>query len=511
MVRIENRQVYIVAAVLGLVGLGLFLYKLTNLEYPLLPKERATLWNIEAHVQFRGNGGPASIDLMVPKNTRRYVIVDEAYISRGYGLNTRLQNNNRHAVWTTRRAVSRQDIYYRATVRFLDKSGETEKEPDVSEMEKQHKGDAETHAARAITDDIRARSSDLNSFVSQLFQSLNSPQPDQNVALLLGKAPGRLKRIKAAITVLQASNIAARVVHGVILDESRRNAPVVAWLQVHDRALWRSVDPDAGEIGIPDNYFTWWRGAEPIVDLEGGEDVTVTLSISPSNLPATRILSERDGAKAGLSRFSLFSLPLETQLVYRVLLTIPVGALLLVVMRNVIGIKTFGTFMPILIALSFRETQLVWGLVLFSVVISLGLTVRFYLERLKLLLVPRLASVLIVVVLLMMGLSVLSHSLGLERGLSVALFPMVIMTMTIERMSIVWEERGGNEALRQGLGSLFVATLAYLLMSADLTEHLVFVFPELMLVILAFTLMLGRYSGYRLTELLRFRVLARDR
>ena len=212
----------------------------------------------------------------------------------------------------------------------------------------------------------------------------------------------------------------------------------------------------------------------------------------------------------GASRFSLLSLPIETQLVYRILLTIPVGALLLVIMRNVIGIKTFGTFMPILIALAFRETQLAWGILLFSLVVALGLGVRFYLERLKLLLVPRLASVLIVVVILMVSLSVVSHALGLERGLSVALFPMVIMTMTIERMSIVWEERGSSEALKQGTGSLLVAALAYLLMTNPLVEHLVFVFSELLFVLLAATLLLGRYSGYRLTELIRFRVLARE-
>jgi cellulose synthase/poly-beta-1,6-N-acetylglucosamine synthase-like glycosyltransferase len=108
----------------------------------------------------------------------------------------------------------------------------------------------------------------------------------------------------------------------------------------------------------------------------------------------------------------------------------------------------------------------------------------------------------------MAALSVFSHLVGIERGLSVALFPMVIMTMTIERMSIVWEERGRNEALRQGLGSLFVAAVAYLVMTIKLVEHLVFVFPELLLVLLAFTLLLGRYTGYRLTELWRFRTLA---
>jgi hypothetical protein len=96
---------------------------------------------------------------------------------------------------------------------------------------------------------------------------------------------------------------------------------------------------------------------------------------------------------------------------------------------------------------------------------------------------------------------------GLERGLSVALFPMVIMTMTIERMSIIWDERGPVEALQQGMGSLGVAALAYLVMTFRYTEHLFFVFPELLLVLLAATLLLGRYTGFRLLELFRFKVL----
>jgi hypothetical protein len=209
-----------------------------------------------------------------------------------------------------------------------------------------------------------------------------------------------------------------------------------------------------------------------------------------------------------LYEFSLLGLPIETQAVYHVLLTVPLGVFLLVILRNVVGIKTFGTFMPVLIAMAFRETQLLWGLVLFSLVVSLGLSVRFYLEQLKLLLVPRLAAVLIVVIILMALISLASHKMGFPRGLSVALFPMVILTMTIERMSIVWDERGAREALQQGLGSLFVAVLAYLVMNFAPLQHIIFIFPELLLVVLAAVILLGRYSGYRLTELRRFRVLA---
>jgi hypothetical protein len=114
-----------------------------------------------------------------------------------------------------------------------------------------------------------------------------------------------------------------------------------------------------------------------------------------------------------------------------------------------------------------------------------------------------------VVILILAGLTVVSYRIGLERGLSIGLFPIVILTFTIERMTLVWEERGATEALQQGLGSVVVGVLCYLVMNLRIVEHIFFVFPELLLVVLAVTLLLGRYTGYRLTELWRFRVLAR--
>ena len=38
-----------------------------------------------------------------------------------------------------------------------------------------------------------------------------------------------------------------------------------------------------------------------------------------------------------------------------------------------------------------------------------------------------------------------------------------------------------------------------------------FTFPELLLIVLAVTILLGRYTGYRLVELPRFKVLAQER
>ena len=164
--------------------------------------------------------------------------------------------------------------------------------------------------------------------------------------------------------------------------------------------------------------------------------------------------------------------------------------------------------MPVLIALAFRETHGMWGITLFVVIVFFGLLARFYLDQLRLLLVPRLAAILTVVIILMIFISILSQNLGLERGLSVALFPMVILTMTIERMCITWDERGAADAIRSGVGSLVAAVIAYTVMSNLAVEYLFFAFPELLLVLLALILWFGQYRGYRFTELVRFKVLS---
>ncbi len=144
---------------------------------------------------------------------------------------------------------------------------------------------------------------------------------------------------------------------------------------------------------------------------------------------------------------------------------------------------------------------------MFLLLVSLGLSIRFLLERLRLLLVPRLTAVLIVVVMLMLLISLISHTLGVDTGLSVALFPMVIIAMTIERMSVVWEERGATDAVRAGFGSLVIAVAAYVAMGIAWLEHLIFTFPELLLTVLALVILAGRYTGYRLLELTRFKAL----
>jgi hypothetical protein len=58
--------------------------------------------------------------------------------------------------------------------------------------------------------------------------------------------------------------------------------------------------------------------------------------------------------------------------------------------------------------------------------------------------------------------------------------------------------------LIQGGGSLIVAVLAYFAMTNYTIGYLTYNFPETLLLVLSLIILIGRYSGYRLSELYRF-------
>lgn len=506
-----SRHLYWLVAGLVLLGTGLFVYKATVLKYPLVPARQVQLWDIEAKLRIRPASGPVKVTLLIPAGDKRYAVADEQFVSSGYGLVIKRSEGNRLAVWSSRRARGEQYLYYRGSIRPKAEasipSTYSPPLPEVTLVE------AQRLAADSLLAEARSRSADSETLVFEIFKRLNQKGESlqDEVRVLLGKNPDMVKRMQVARQLLSLEKIPSRIVNGVQLADIERHSRVRHWLEVFQGHAWQAYDPVTGQQSIPDNFLSWWRGSQPMVAIRGGKLLSANISVSRNEEPAVnQALWREAGRRPLLYDFSLLSLPVDTQVVYRTLLSVPLGVLVLVLLRNLIGIKTFGTFMPVLIALAFRETQLFWGIVLFSLVVGMGLSLRFYLDKLKLLLVPRLAAVLITVILIMALISILSHKLGLYHGLSVALFPMVIMTMTIERMSIVWEERGAAEALKQGGGSLLVASLAYLVMNLEILRHLLFMFPELLLVLLAVTMLLGRYSGYRLLELYRFKALTRD-
>ena len=149
-------------------------------------------------------------------------------------------------------------------------------------------------------------------------------------------------------------------------------------------------------------------------------------------------------------------LPAKLHEPIKVVLILPIGALFTALVRTIIGIRTFGTFSPTLLALAFVYNDWKSGLCIFFVVIATGFVSRTLLDRLKLLLVPRLGIILTMVVMLMvLSISVMNYFNWVPNGQTV-LLPMVILTNLVERFYVTSEEDSIFQAMR-----LLVTTVLY--------------------------------------------------
>ncbi len=506
-------QLRLIICVLIVIGLGAAIYKNQVLGFPFFPENKVNVWTVEAKISFQAEGGPVEVVLNGADNTGNIVVLDQETVGEKYLFNWEKSTSGAaEAVWRKDKAEGEQTIYYRVSAYHRGAASVMEPPPaPETDADRILFSGAAEEAANLIVKQIRGTGNSDPLTISRNLISMIAAAEKQSVQLLLQKKEEYGGVLNLMRGLLVRAGVHAKKVKGLFLDKDGSGKRLSSLLQVYDNKKWQIVDPKTGEIRTNSQFLLWATGDEPVLEVTGGKDSSLRFSINSS-----RVLSSRASIIAGknsgamLIDFSIYSLPLAEQNTFKLLLLIPLGALVVVILRNLVGIQTSGTFMPILIALTFLQTTLLWGLALFLVVVSVGLMMRSYLSHLNLLLVPRISAVLVFVIVIFVAISVISLKLDFEKGLQVTFFPMIIISWTIERMSVLWEEEGPRDVFIQGGGSLFTACIVYLVMTNKFLGHLTYAFPELLLVLLAIILIIGSYSGYRLTELRRFEPMTRE-
>lgn len=479
--------------------------KVLYLNFPLTQAEESTLWQYETKIRFKATGGPQKVRAWIPRNTQRFVINDEDFFSGDFGLNVAKTNLGNRAEWSIRSSAGWHTLFYRALIEPIDFDlGASNLGTPI--VEEPVFTNIEGEVASMVIEHAKQTSADHESLVLQLIGALNDRNSMDNLSVLL--PAGKESAMPVLIRLLAKEKIAARVANGVFLKDGSEGT-IESWLEVYNGEQWQLFNTLTEQVIPKNEALVIWNGFEQFASVNSSaNNIDVSISLEPRNENLLEFFQLRKNeSNHWLINYSFFSLPLSIQQDFKILVTIPIGVLLLVLLRNLIGIKTFGTFLPILIALSFKETGLVAGVLLFTLVVVLGLLTRQLLDRLNLLMIPRVGSILIVVLLFMITIAMLSFKLGIDVGLSVTLFPMVILAIMIERMSILWDERGPFEVFKQGIGTIVVASLGFWIMNLAALQHILFVFPELLLVVLGITMVMGRYTGFKLTELFRFRAI----
>lgn len=495
---------YISVVLLILAGIALSIFRHQTYGVPWTPGETRQVWDIEARVEFNAQGKPVKASLAAPNTQNGFTLISETSSSSGYGVSYVSTDTGRRAEWSIRNAMGPQTIYYKAQFLVDPQANVDAFDPSDEEIELPIFVGPTEAAANALIELANQRSADDITFTRELIKTLNDAE-SQNSSLLLHN----MSKVEALDKLLAYAQIHSRIVGVIELEDGRRRQTIQQMNQVWDGQQWVLFNPERTEQVTAQNILIWDQSNISLLDLIGGQNSQVHFSMIVQEVSPQQATDDKVQAD-GLLNFSIHSLPLEEQAMFKTIMLIPIGALIVVFLRVIIGLKTSGTFMPVLIAVAFVQTQLFTGIVGFLLIVGTGLVIRSYLSRLNLLLVARISAVIIAVIMIISVFTVVAFKIGLTEGLSITFFPMIILSWTIERMSILWEEEGAKEVVLQGGGSLLTAVLVYLAMTNSYIEHLTFNFIGLQLIVLAGILLLGTYTGYRLTELRRFKPLAED-
>lgn len=494
----------VLAGVLLLFPAALITYRVVWLNYPLSLQAPGRTWQLAMQARIKTARQEIQLEIGLPHDGPHHKLVSEQISSGGLDFDVIRDRSDRIGIWYSQEVTEEQAfINYRAS---------------ILETPKGIVGPPSDYPVAITTAEDRA----LAERLVTSWKKQSPPARYRAVAAALGDSWGqalpsdqdlgawrsvreKYGLVTASLLLFRASGLPAQAVTGLQLGESVRRL-LLTWLEVWTGEKWEIMMPVIGPIEAPPGRFLPLATDRKAVVVVSGELSDIRWTLRRQIISNWILLFERLRRSGDwLTRFSPFYLPREFQDTFRVLLLVPLSALLICIFRNIVGFPTFGIFMPVLLALAFRDTGLAYGLGVLAFVIAIGYLFRRVVNQLRLLLVPRLSVLLSIVIACIFVFAMLGNLYDLRQLMSVGLLPIVILTMMIERFFIVTEEAGLRESLTTAFSTALVATMTYGIINWEPLQLRFYVFPELISAVAAFQVLVGRYTGARLSEISRFK------
>jgi len=489
-------------------GFGIY-YKQHFLNFTWEIDKKTPVWTIEANLKFKPVSENVEIVFSRPIVDGTFKILDENTIAKG---NYTVQKKDRTIKLVGKNLKKTQNVYYRILLYDTVEEKKAKKENNPPKIVEPLFDDETMMIAKELLQVAKKEEGDN---AQKIIALLNNEEATELVQSFLPKRTKLKEKAEKIVDLLALENIPARVIRGVHLVEGKKSVTADVMIEAYNlnEKKWYVYNIETGKTGLPADFIVFQKGNASLVDVIGGGDSSIKYSVLKS-LNSSFSMAKHRSKNADIENFfsySVYNLPLEQQNALKWLMVFPLAILVVVILRNVIGIKTMGTFTPMLISMALVETGFLKGLICFSIVVGVGLFIRMCLSRLNLLLVPRISAVVVFVILLIQIFAILGYQFDWQVASSALFFPIIIIAWVIERGSIIWEEEGFKNAFKEMLYSLFAAIVIYFVIVNESIRHITFAFNELNVVILFLIMLLGTYTGYRLTELKRFAPLVKSK
>lgn len=517
-----RRSAWAIAA-LVCIPLCLIAYKVVWVGYRVDDVLPQTQHRVSVQMSVDGNTGRVMVRTFLPQSDERQVVSDEKHESDStLRFVTETAGLNRTASWngtavpdqaklSLAYSVSTKNLEYEISPElavqdsYADSIVENLKPTEVIQVDSPEIRETMTRIG-ADKGGALSRLKAIHAFSESLGSRAFKGTTDALTALRLGEASCNGKG-RLFVALARASGIPARLVGGMILEDGKKRTSH-QWVEAYVGGHWVPFDPTNHHFAkLPAKYLTLYRGDESLFRHTSDVNFDYLLVTSSSLVPSPRIKAVL-GSLNVWSLFERLGLPFS---LLRTVLMLPVGALVVVLFRNVVGMPTFGTFLPALIAAAAGETGVFWGMLSIVIITLATVAGRSAVASLRLLHSPTLAILLAVVVLTMLGTSLLADTLGLESLARVSYYPIAVMAIASERFYLAMTEQGPKSAFKNLGGTLAVTLACYVVMNSLAMQAIVSGFPEVLLLVIAANIYLGRWIGIRVTELWRFRTLIQQR
>ncbi|MFZ5376677.1 MAG: 7TM domain-containing protein [Patescibacteria group bacterium] len=189
------------------------------------------------------------------------------------------------------------------------------------------------------------------------------------------------------------------------------------------------------------------------------------------------------------------------------LLMFPIIASIIAASRHVVGLKGFGIYIPAVLAVALVSTGILTGLTIFIVVLAAAIATRTIIRKFRMPYLPRTAMLMwgvsIVTLLVLIGSVIMIENSTL---LTISIFPVLIIILLTENFIESQQFNSQKEAIKLTVETIFLSILCSIFISNETLQKVVILRPELTLLLVAFiNYAIGKYSGLRFLEYLRFR------
>lgn len=201
-----------------------------------------------------------------------------------------------------------------------------------------------------------------------------------------------------------------------------------------------------------------------------------------------------------------------SEMVLELLIAVCILATVVSIARYIFDSKTYGIYAPILLAIAYSYTGLKYGLAITLVVILTSLLSFSVLNKIRMHYITRIATnyTVLAMILILFFILVEKFGLGLENMANIPPLAFISIAALSDFFIKQYLKKSLQGSLITLFGTIFVAVIGWFVITREIISEYMLNNLWILPLLTILNILIGRFTGLRLKDYLRFRITAKD-